>query len=181
MIPFVGLIFRPLAGFAGRSLGRHFDSSGKRGDGASSGGFDAYWDPDDLARVNAMWQRLEQYGQNLQPLLDEIGSTLEQNNRERFKLGVGPDGVAWVDLSPRTWAQKTTDRKLYERGDLFDSIRYEVGQDFVQLIGGPTEYAAAHQFGFGDIPARPYLGMSSEDADDIMDAMSEYIARIVAG
>lgn len=57
-------------------------------------------------------------------------------------------------------------------------------------IGSPMEYAATQQFGakrgafgvynnrptpWGDIPARPYLGISSEDESAILDLLQDYL------
>lgn len=59
-------------------------------------------------------------------------------------------------------------------------------------IGSPMEYAAVQQFGakqgafgrdrrnhpipWGDIPARPFLGLSSDDRDSILDIVRSYLA-----
>ena len=51
-------------------------------------------------------------------------------------------------------------------------------------IGSPTPYAAIQQFGgrksefahlWGDIPARPFLGISDDDRRDILDMLAEYL------
>lgn len=141
----------------------------------------------DDAAVQAMWRRLIEAGTNLKPLLTEIGSVLEDSTKKRFSSQESPDGVAWSPLSQVTLDRKKTGRILYESGDLFDSIRFEAGDDFVQLIAGPTEYAATHQFGRADnrmfggplapIPARPFLGLSEDDQAEILDAMSDYLKR----
>ncbi|MCC6594270.1 MAG: phage virion morphogenesis protein [Xanthomonadales bacterium] len=139
------------------------------------------------AAVQAMWRRLIEAGTNLKPLLTEIGSILEDSTKKRFSSQESPDDVAWSPLSQVTLDRKKTGRILYESGDLFDSIRFEAGADFVQLLAGPTEYAATHQFGRADnrmfggplapIPARPFLGLSEDDQAEILDAMSDYLKR----
>lgn len=141
----------------------------------------------DDAAAQAMWRRLIEAGTNLKPLLTEIGSVLEDSTKKRFSSQESPDGVAWSPLSQVTLDRKKTGRILYESGDLFDSIRFEAGDDFVQLLAGPTEYAATHQFGRADnrmfggplapISARPFLGLSEDDQAEILDAMSDYLKR----
>lgn len=65
-----------------------------------------------------------------------------------------------------------------ETRSLSTSINYLAGSDFVE-IGSPMVYAAVQQFGaaagsfaggkspWGDIPARPFLGLSGEDQAEI--------------
>ena len=45
------------------------------------------------------------------------------------------------------------------------------------LLGTPAVYGATHQFGRDNIPARPFLGVSAADADDIMSALSEWLSE----
>jgi len=54
------------------------------------------------------------------------------------------------------------------RGFLRGNIAYRATADEV-TIGSPSVYAATHQFGAtkGNIPARPFLGLSDEDQDAI--------------
>lgn len=66
---------------------------------------------------------------------------------------------------------------------LMATIKYNAGRDFVE-IGSPKEYAAMQQFGgkkskfpnlWGDIPARPFLGISDQDQKSILDIISGYL------
>lgn len=166
--------------------------------------FKVEWDD---AQVSEMLQRLIEAGRNIAPLMHEIGSELEHSSRERVKAGgPAPDGTPWAPLAASTLARKTTGKPLIERGDLLNSIRYEAGADFVQIIAGPTEYAAVHQGGSAPyvikakngkalafeiggkriarrkvnhpgVPARPFIGVSSEDRASIIDAGLEFLAR----
>lgn len=129
------------------------------------------------SQARAMFARLLRAGVNMKPLFTEIGSALEDSTRQRFELQEDPDGNAWVDLKPASRARKRTDRILYESGDLLDSVRFEAGADFVELVAGPTEYAATHQFGREEagIPARPFMGLSEADSAEIDDALDDYL------
>jgi len=62
---------------------------------------------------------------------------------------------------------------LYDRGRLFGTLRYQVSRDSL-AVGTDRRYGAMMQFGgsrtqyphlWGDIPARPYLGLSAADRD----------------
>jgi phage gpG-like protein len=68
-------------------------------------------------------------------------------------------------------------------GSLMVTIKHNAGSDFVE-IGSPEEYAAMQQFGgqkskfphlWGDIPARPFLGVSDQDRKSILDIISGYL------
>lgn len=143
----------------------------------------------DARQANAMFARLIANGSNLTPLMSEIGSELEASTLKRFADSVGPDGVAWVPLKPATLTRKKTKQILVENSDLMSSIHFEVGPTHVELIAGPAEYAAIHQFGGkpdmppgpAGIPARPYLGLSEADLDGIDEAASSFLAEAARG
>jgi len=68
---------------------------------------------------------------------------------------------------------------------LADQINYQVNGSSSVSIGSPTVYAAMQQFGgtraefpnlWGDIPARPFLGVSDSDSANIVDIVSSYLA-----
>lgn len=57
------------------------------------------------------------------------------------------------------------------------------------LVGSPQKYAAVQQFGasarefgkapWGDIPARPFLGVSAEDERNILDTLRDYLDEAI--
>ena len=70
---------------------------------------------------------------------------------------------------------------------LSQTITYLVNQTGLQ-VGSPLEYAAMQQFGgtqaqvpwlWGDIPARPFLGVSDDDADAILAEVAEFFEAIL--
>lgn len=67
--------------------------------------------------------------------------------------------------------------------DLARQIFPVIGSDYLQ-IGSDRPYAAMQQFGgskskfpnlWGDIPARPFIGISDQDSSNILDTISEYL------
>ena len=126
-------------------------------------------------------------------LLQSVGLLAEKQTRGRFDTRRDPDGNPWKALSQRTaeyYVSKGMGHRsiLIGTGMLQGSITREVGGGGRSvLVGATMEYAATHQFGatvrprtakapavpgFGmlrkaTIPARPYLGVSREDAEDI--------------
>lgn len=112
----------------------------------------------------------------LAQLADEVGSLVEDQTKRRIvQEKTAPDGTPWAPWSPRHAArlsQKTARSLLVGVGDLRDSIQNLVtGTDIA--VGTNLIYGAIQQFG-GDtaaghpaIPARPYLGLSAENASEI--------------
>jgi len=117
-------------------------------------------------------------------LMDEAGAILESSTRGRFDTKTSPDGEAWVP-----WSEGYDDTRdhgahslLVEGGWLRDSIQsYSTGAE--AKVGSNMVYAAIHQFGGeevdSNIPARPYLGVSSEDVTDLHDLVGSYIEELL--
>jgi len=78
-------------------------------------------------------------------------------------------------------------KPLVGRGTLASTINYRVTDGGrTLLVGSPQKYAAVQQIGakkgslgkrapWGDIPAREFLGVSAQDARDILDTIEEYL------
>jgi phage virion morphogenesis protein len=134
-------------------------------------------------------------------LLGSIGVEMEARTRERFDTKKSPDGDSWKALAQKTaayyagkgWSARSI---LTGEGTLRDSVTSEVkGGAWSVLAGATMEYAAVHQFGaeikpksakalfvpgYGmlrkvTIPARPYIGVSAEDAKAIEEAAALFL------
>jgi len=130
-------------------------------------------------------QNLQRATGNLQPALTEIGEILTESTKQRFGSQTGPDGQRWPANSLVTIERKGRDQPLTgETGKLMDEIYYNlIGNDALE-IGSPMEYAAMQQFGggkdefpylWGDIPARPFLGVSEDDKNEILSIINRYL------
>lgn len=103
-----------------------------------------------------------------------IGVLLENSAKERIDSEkTAPDGTAWAPWSARY--DETRERRhslLVGEGDLRDSIQAFASGAEVR-VGSNLIYAATHQFGRDEvnIPARPFLGISEDDRDDIRDVI----------
>jgi phage virion morphogenesis protein len=137
---------------------------------------------DDAAFQRAMGE-LAARGTRLKPLLYELAFELERSTKDRFDREEDPDGVPWVDLRPATWARKRSSKKLEERGFLKGGIGVgDVTDEYADVVAD-REYAAIHQEGGtpdmapgpAAIPARPYMGVSRDDADMILRAAQAYL------
>jgi len=139
---------------------------------------------DDRAIVAAL-RRLQNHGSNLRPALREIGEILKESTQQRFVSTAGPDGQAWALNSVlSTLEHKDGDRPLTDGGILGDTINSKLSGNDGVMIYSPMVYAAMMQFGgtraefpqlWGDIPARPFLGISPGDESDILSILHDYL------
>lgn len=124
-------------------------------------------------------------------LLERVGNRLFNSTLERAEQQVSPDGAQWAQLSPRYLrrkARKYPGRRILQREGhmLGDRLNYQVMGDTL-LVGtsgkSPRGYAypQAHQFGRGQVPARPFLGLSDEDEDGILETVFRHLDDAVAG
>lgn len=127
----------------------------------------------------------------LAQLADEVGALVEDQTKRRIAdEKTAPDGTPWAPWSPKYASRLKRPNKLTARsllvgsGDLRDSIQNLVtGTDVA--VGSNLNYAAIHQFG-GDasrghpaIPARPYLGLSIENATEIEDLVLDRVEELL--
>lgn len=153
-------------------------------------------DNEALAAIGAIAGKLE----NREPLWRAVGEEIAQQTAERFETSTGPDGQVW----PPSWRVKTLGGKtLVLSGILKQSMTLNVHEDGGEF-GSPMIYAAVHQLGATikaktekglhwnyrrdgankdsharkmsvTIPARPYLGINEENANDILAVAEAYL------
>lgn len=146
------------------------------------------------ARVRDAINEALQLLQEPQALLRDIGEHLVNTTRDRFRDELGPDGQSWAALSPRYLANKQPNpgKILQRSGDLARQIFPQV-QGNELLVGTDRIYGATHQFGaargqfgqtkrgapipWGTIAARPFLGVSDQDADEIIALCRDHLQR----
>lgn len=147
------------------------------------------------AEVLAALRRLISLGRDATPAMRDIAALGESSTRLRFRSETGPDGRRW---KPSLRAQVHGGRTLTRDGHLAGSISANAGSDYAEW-GVNRIYAAIHQFGgviraksagalrfklanggFATVrqvrmPARPFLGVSSDDSRDILDILQRRI------
>ena len=141
---------------------------------------------------------------SMTPVMQDIGEYLIKSTRERFPKGEAPDGSKWAPKSPTTLeaygarkSNRVDTRPLFgPTGLLSQQIFYQVRPNEVQW-GSNRIYAAVMQLGagkgafgttsrgspipWGDIPARPFLGVSAEDETQIFAILSDYLQTAANG
>ncbi|MBB4954386.1 phage virion morphogenesis protein [Agrobacterium vitis] len=126
--------------------------------------------------------------QHTEGFYKNVGEHLLNSVKDNFENESAPDGTRWKTLSQATRDQRSKkygnapSTILRASGDLMNSINMQASSDDAR-IGSSLIYAAIHQFG-GDagrgkkvtIPARPYLGLSSADKEEIFAIAEDWLA-----
>jgi phage virion morphogenesis protein len=138
-------------------------------------------------QVTQALARVQAAALNMRPVFKDIGEHLTNTTRRRFEEGRGPDGEKWALNSVlSTLNYKEGDRPLIgETGLLSTEIQYEADHDGV-MVGSNKVQAAMMQFGgkksdfphlWGDIPARPFIGLSIEDEQEVLALCLDHLTR----
>lgn len=130
-------------------------------------------------------------------LMDSIGQFASEQTKYRLRAEkTAPDGSAWKPNRAGTPI-------LFASGSLEESIQYRATLDRV-LVGSSKPYARIHQFGGvikakngralafksgGDtyfrqsvtIPARPYLGLSAANVEELESVVADFILSVLDG
>lgn len=147
----------------------------------------------DASAVLAGLQKLRDRGGTPAPALRAFGEYLLSSHRGRFAQQIEPSGRAWSPLSEAYRARKrrNADKVLVLVGYLKGTLAYQVS-DTVLRFGSNRIYAAVHQFGakkgafgrtrrgapipWGDVPARPFIGLSAADRAEGLRIITSYLA-----
>lgn len=134
---------------------------------------------------------------DLKPALKNIGVALQQSTVERIEREVSPDGSAFAPLNPLYALTKKGPGKLRGESRTLSEIVWQLAGDDAVEVGTNATYGAIHQFGgvikaknapalifsmggehFAvksvNIPARPYLGLSKEDEEEVLAIVADH-------
>ncbi|MDE0714088.1 MAG: phage virion morphogenesis protein [Gammaproteobacteria bacterium] len=133
-------------------------------------------------------------GRDLRSVFEDIGEYLVRTTKDRFRTQTDPDGVPWkpLSLNYREQKKRNKDKILTLDGFLHGTINFRASSQEV-LVGSPLVYAGTHQFGapegsfgttsrgrpipWGEIPARPFLGLSGDDRDEVEGIVTDYLLK----
>ena len=132
---------------------------------------------DNLFVVQNQIERLSRgVSDNRYLLMRRLAGTMRYAVAQNFKQGGRPE---WLALKYRSGIP------LNDTGALRQSID-ELSDNDTALVGTNMVYAAIHQFGGWAgrnnkvfIPARPFLQLTNEDKQDLMDDVQDYFAQLV--
>lgn len=134
-------------------------------------------------------------------LMHTIGSLLESNTKDRINTGVGTDDKPWQ----KSWRAKMQGgTTLRDTSRLYNSITYNIVDGGKRVVVGTNvKYAPVMHFGatikaksgkylkfkttMGGwaqiqsviIPARPFLGMSVDDSQEVLFEIEEYLLELL--
>lgn len=121
---------------------------------------------------------------NKKVLLDSVGEALVSGTLGRFDAEESPEGEKW-QASRR--AQEEGGMTLTNTEILRRSIEYATTSDKV-MVGSNLPYARIHQLGGKTgkghkvtMPARPYLGVSADDMEDVKATLEDFLTGAFKG
>lgn len=137
-------------------------------------------DIDDRALKRAIAGIIER-GDDVGPLMRDWGEALTLQHEDRFRLQESPDGAPWEPLDPAYEARKRDERPaagILVFDEFLRRLHYNAGRDYLEFGSGRI-YAATHQFGDKGrgIPARPFLGVSDDDRDELLEIARDYFRQ----
>lgn len=120
----------------------------------------------DLHEARAAFARLTD--DQLRKVVDNIGEMIENQTKQRIQTEKSsPDGEAWAPWSAEYARLRSGGHSLLEnQGHLLTSIANR-SSGMEAIVGTDVPYGATHQFGRDGIPARPYLGLTGENREEI--------------
>lgn len=139
---------------------------------------------------------------DLSPLYQDWGEFLVESTRQNFREGTSPDGTAWAPRSQTTLDAYAARGETPKGGPLVGvsralstTISYELEPNGLTW-GSNMIQAAVMQFGasqgefgrtsrngpipWGDIPARPFLGIGPDDETALIEIAEDYLRDAAA-
>ena len=141
------------------------------------------------AAIRRAFESIEAALTDTSGLMDNLGDMLLASTTRRYKAGQTPDGTPFAPRSPVTLGrydrsgERYGSKPLWRRGDHYGTIHMQSDRD-AATIGSNAIQAAMMHFGgrkaehpnlWGDIPARPFLGLSDEDRGNVLETIDEWL------
>ena len=129
----------------------------------------------DLAKVEELAGKIK----NLKPFFGSVGEYLRRAHDDRWGLAESPGGERWAPLNPEYKKKKlkNKDKILILDEILRNSLFYLNTKDDLQF-GTGLNYGGTHQRGNPrlNIPARPWLGLSTKDRAEIIQILIDELS-----
>jgi phage gpG-like protein len=159
--------------------------------------------------ISAMLARVSRSLADTTDLMNDLGRVLVKTTKDRIEAGLTPVGTPFAPRSPATLDRYAALKKVYGKPlnvslEMRQGIFHQYGNDYAE-VGSNAIQAAVMQFGapagafgasigkdklgrdhfhsipWGDIPARPFLGISDEDRTNLAATISEWLEGIATG
>lgn len=137
---------------------------------------------DDLQFLGGIFQGVENdfNGLDYEKPLQSYLPSLVKSHGDFFSSRVDPNGSQWPPLAAYTIKKKGHDVPLVETGAMKSSV-LEKGADHIEavshrglLFGTKDEKAVYHQFGTNRIPQRAFIGMQTEQVDEVAGIVADH-------
>lgn len=153
----------------------------------------------DDAALRAALDRLRALLGNLTPVMQDLGEFLVASTKARFAEGTASDGTPWaprsqttvdayirrgdpVDPRPLFGPTGSLSRGIFAQADA-SSVEWGSAMIYARVMQEGATQGAFGETGrgapipWGDIPARPFLGLSREDEAGVMEIVEEWLAK----
>ncbi|MEM9968483.1 MAG: phage virion morphogenesis protein [Pseudomonadota bacterium] len=149
------------------------------------------------AEMDAAFALLRKRLSDLAPVMEDVGEYMVESTKQNFRDGSSPIGSKWLPKSQATLDAYAARKETVSTSPLIGPSKALSTTIFAQhdsrsvVWGSALIYAAVQQYGaekgefgtdprgvsipWGDIPARPFIGMSSDDESAILDVIEEYL------
>lgn len=135
--------------------------------------------------LSDLMQRAVELSSDQTLLFQDIGEYLLLSHNERWDQQISPQGTPWLPLSPAYLASEAKQKsrggsKILVFGGYLKNLNYRATDKSLK-VGTPMVYGATHQFGDDarGIPARPFLGISKEDENEIGRLIGKQLERLM--
>ena len=138
-----------------------------------------------ISEIEKLANKLNSYAlsyKQRESLLHDMGVEVREQTLDRFDFETGPEGDSWKKLADATikFKNKICTGGILERSGLMkDSLDVQVENADSVLIGSPRHYAEYHQAGTKKMPARPFLGISTDNINDLELVIDKWVKNHV--
>jgi len=138
-----------------------------------------------LSEIEKLANKLNSFclsGYQKESLLHDIGVEVREQILDRFDFETDPKGDPWKKLVDATirFKNKYFGGGILEReGFLKDTLSFNVNGEESVLVGSPMSYAGFHQEGTKKLPARPFLGVSTDNINELESVIDKFLSRHV--
>jgi len=137
----------------------------------------------EIERLQRKFNDFALSGGDKEGLLTSLGNKMAEQTRDRFTLQKDPSGDPWHELTEAYKKRKglTSTGGILDRGGLLkiSTISQLTGRDSV-LVGSPMEYADYHQSAKDRKRRREFLGLSTDNIDELENAIDVFLKGKIA-
>ncbi|MDX8354345.1 phage virion morphogenesis protein [Cognatiyoonia sp. IB215182] len=144
----------------------------------------------DAAELDRVLRQLAVGLSDMSDLMNDLGNYMLVAHQDRVQRGEQPDGQPFALRSETTIDRYIADdlpfgQPLNQSGTMRQQMAYNYGSDYVAMGSNAIQAAVMH-FGaekgslgsgapWGDIPARPFIGLSDQDESEMMGVSIEWL------